>query len=75
MKETSRSSIELFFPQILPPVSFQQFTCKHALKEKLLRTSRRHRKIIEFYLAVLGVSSLFLIGTYLFCVQLAEHGW
>lgn len=75
MREPSRPSTHLIFPQTLPTISFQQFGSKNARKKKMARLMRRYQEVIEHYLAILGIGALFLVGAYLFCIQLAEYGW
>ena len=75
MKESSRSSTDLFFSQSFPIISFRQFTSQNAGKEKVIRLLNRYRKTIYQCLTIIGISGLFVAGTYLFCIQLAEYGW
>jgi len=75
MKESSRSSTDLFFPQSLPIISFRQFSNQNRGKDKVIRLLHNYREIIFECLAIITISGLFLAGTYLFCIQLAEHGW
>jgi len=76
MKESSKPSIEFFFAQTLPPVSFRYYPNSQPWKERLIRRAvRRYGKTIELSLAAMGIGTLFLTGIYLFCIQLAEYGW
>lgn len=75
MKEPSRSSTTLIFPQTVPTISFQRFGNKNIKKKKMIRLMHRYQEGIGHYLTILGVGALFLVGTYLFCIQLAEYGW
>jgi len=75
MKEHSRSSTDLFFPQALPTISFQQFTVKNVQKKKMFHFLYHYRETIGQCLAVMGVGALCLGGIYLFCIQLAAFGW
>ncbi len=75
MKKNNHTSAEIFYHHTLPTVSFEQFFVKKWWKKRIAELLPHLRELIGNCVIILAFSCLVMLGTWLFCVQLAEYGW